>query len=428
MEENELSIICSAETSIETKDRGGSKSAFVAVCDEREKFNALREQHSRMLEEHARALDRSLAALYALLAFVYWAWGELLENDAEFDRLREHEFFQCSRQKPDKENLCRQLLYFIADAQTEKERNRWSKPAKVLAHFRTEKVYHEDVARLLKERNGFVKICRSISAGGAECDGVNGDLDLLARVAVDPAAVASPGTAARSIALRVGAPDASQVPLEEEETAPENGNPDIEIAEHRDPDIVAASLGDSAEERFAHVRTNRLPVWPASVSEARKKHLFVKALDGKIARTLRCKYAAVFVKIGALNAEVDYTEVEALHIRPWDGTVPPDMISTRHGEHEEKKEGGVSPPAVDDETPRTGSPTSLVSPPEREPTPSTIAEPSREPEWTLPLADALTPAGAIGTGKPPPPIGLTKLAARARPPVVEILKSRSTRR
>jgi hypothetical protein len=422
MEDHELPIICSAEESIEAAGPEKPKNVLAAVHEERDKFKTLRERHALILEEHARELDRSTAGLHARLAFVYWAWGELLEHEVDLNRLFNDEFFQCSRQKPDKENLCRQLLYFVADARTEKERNRWSKPAKVLAHFRTDNVRHEDVVGLLKERGGVVKIFRSFSSDKAEHDGVEVDLDLLEPAPIDRAATV-PTTVARSIALSPVLQHASEAAAECKELVPDDSNPDAEKSEHRDLDFTAAGAPNNAEGLIVQSRHGRAPAPPASIAEALKEHLLVKALDGTMELTLRRKYAAIFVKIGSINTEHNYAEVEALHIRQWDGLAPPDMISGRHGGHDAAKAGGVSPPPIDDEQTGTGSPTSIAPPPERDATLSVLAKPSQESERTLRLIDARTPAGDPGTGKPRPFVVQNEHTTPARRPQVETRKS-----
>jgi hypothetical protein len=117
--------------------------------------------------------------LYGHFQFVYGKAEDFRGDRNELSRMANQAYFDCNRQKPDQDNLLRHLLYFLVDARTEKEREKWLRPASVLEHFRSQEVSASEVARRLKEGGGFTRIYNNLSGGRAAASDSYDDLELL---------------------------------------------------------------------------------------------------------------------------------------------------------------------------------------------------------------------------------------------------------
>jgi hypothetical protein len=88
--------------------------------------------------------------LYAHYQFVFGMDEAFRRNQDERSHMTSQEYFNCNRQKPDENSLLRHLLYFLVDARTDVEREKWLRPAIVLEHFRNQGVPVDRVAQRLR--------------------------------------------------------------------------------------------------------------------------------------------------------------------------------------------------------------------------------------------------------------------------------------
>jgi hypothetical protein len=117
--------------------------------------------------------------LYAHYQFVFGMDEAFRRNQDERSHMTSQEYFNCNRQKPDENSLLRHLLYFLVDARTDVEREKWLRPAIVLEHFRNQGVPVDRVAQRLREAGGYARIYKSITAKTSTEKAVGDDLALL---------------------------------------------------------------------------------------------------------------------------------------------------------------------------------------------------------------------------------------------------------
>jgi hypothetical protein len=262
--------------------------------------------------------------LYEYFQFAYEMNNAFVSDLDEMRRMTSDEFFNCNRQRPDEANFLRHLLYFLAEARTEKEREKWLKPATVLETFRSEGVHFSDVARRLKEGRGYKRIYNSISGKRFLADESSDDLDILDRDpleaedhaglserpaqsdTVDPAKTNDDGPNAFSL---TPASDGNTTPPEDAEAAPSNppgGSRSSAIAKAADEPVEAISEAAQAGGSGARpIRRNR------------SNTLFVNMQQFQIEMALAPKRGVIFYeKMPPIQGTLK--EVVAHNVLPWD--------------------------------------------------------------------------------------------------------------
>ena len=99
-----------------------------------------RDEFAKLSGQYAEFRRGYTTRLYQHLAFVYSMDAAFRQDAVELSRFTRQEYFKCNRQKFNQDNLPHHLFYFLDDAQTDKEREKWLKPAIVLEHFRAQGV------------------------------------------------------------------------------------------------------------------------------------------------------------------------------------------------------------------------------------------------------------------------------------------------
>jgi hypothetical protein len=159
------------------------------------------------MESCGRALSGSTNELYRRLEYARQKCDELIANPEQFAFFSGDPFFDCSNRKPTEETLVRQMLYWLDDATTKGKRDRWSKAATVLEHFRSLGIGSGDVVGRIKSGGGIVKIYNSLPSAGLVDDGILSDHDILAIARAEPSS-GRPG----STYLAVGSADGKAPP------------------------------------------------------------------------------------------------------------------------------------------------------------------------------------------------------------------------
>jgi hypothetical protein len=163
--------------------------------------------------------------IYNLGALAFRIAESFFQRPDEYYHFKNEGFWSTFYQKPKDNNIMRSVLYFITGTTSEADHTPAIKLTKVLEQFRREGVDHKDVARLIKERGGVVKIYCSLCPAGAKGQVERDDLDLL-----KAAPPKRPGET----------PDAiTEEPLD----APE-GAPPPSFADDRAGDSVGAPMSD----------------------------------------------------------------------------------------------------------------------------------------------------------------------------------------
>ncbi|MGO9741546.1 MAG: hypothetical protein ACLPN5_08555 [Roseiarcus sp.] len=142
------------------------------LYEEPAKFVQLQVEFAQFRSGYSGRLNDGLQVVYGL--------DDAFRQDAdEFRRLTNLDFFECNRQKPDETNLLRHIAYFLADARTEQDREKWLKPAAVLESFRSQGVPVQEVARRLKEGGGYARLYKSLPGKASEANEASDDLSVL---------------------------------------------------------------------------------------------------------------------------------------------------------------------------------------------------------------------------------------------------------
>lgn len=107
----------------------------------------IRRQYAEMEEGHHAAMRRFLQHAYS-------AFLQFRDDPAEFERLKDDEFWSSSRQKPKDRRVSKWALYFIMQATTRNVRNRAGKFAVILDGFAQMHVPVREVAQRIKALGG----------------------------------------------------------------------------------------------------------------------------------------------------------------------------------------------------------------------------------------------------------------------------------
>jgi hypothetical protein len=106
---------------------------------------------------HTRKHNKFLKICFVITLF-------FAENPAEYSKFIENEYFKGSRQKPKNDAIAKSVLYFVADAKTDKERNPLIKDAKVLDALLREGTTENDFLGRLEKSGGSDQLYRELCA------------------------------------------------------------------------------------------------------------------------------------------------------------------------------------------------------------------------------------------------------------------------
>jgi hypothetical protein len=334
---NELSAATPQEAAVCHNDTilGG---LYEELKQEKAKFNAF-------MKSTSCALDGSVHSLYDRFEYIYQKRDELIEDPAEFEKFKTDKFFQCSNVKPKEQNLLRQLLYFFNDAKTKPKRDRWSKAATVLEHFRSQAVPHGHVARLLREGHGFVSIWRSIYSAEIEDDGVYSDHDVFAT-----GLAGATGSAVGSINLGGGdlKDEVTQTHAPQGAAAVERGDasPEAQGREAREPSVAVAAAADRADDVVARGRESKHSKPPATLRDALKNNVLLRTLPWEMEIALTPGRVVLFAEVTAHDRWIDVQTVQVIHLDGEQSQWPRLNFS---GQTSQRSAPDTSPSAIDAE-------------------------------------------------------------------------------
>jgi hypothetical protein len=280
----------------QSEQEGRSKPDLVARMDEaRAEFAKLRGQYAEFRRGYT-------TRLFEHCAFVYSMDAAFRQDDDELSRFASLEYFKCNRQKPNQDNLPHHLFYFLDDAQTDKEREKWLKPAIVLEHFRAQDVPVSEVVQRLKDGGGYARIYKRISGERSVVDEAFDDLDVLRR---DPKMPDDDDVQGLRPAKAAGVEPPA---LDEVQTTASHIDSKYDIAQpagsrqghdERATYVVSPMMATGHENTFnAQFDAGGYQIGPAPIRRTRKNTLFVTATPLQIARTFSGKRVAIFADIG----------------------------------------------------------------------------------------------------------------------------------
>jgi len=144
----------------------------VRMHEKRAEFAELRAQFTQF----RRGYNNRLNEFYQ---FTYEMNEEFLRSPEELLRFTKEEYFNCNQQKPNETNLSRHLLYFLADARADSDRDKFIRPAAVLEYFCHQGIPAHEVAQRLKDGGGFSRIYKKLPGKRAVGGDSSDDLDVL---------------------------------------------------------------------------------------------------------------------------------------------------------------------------------------------------------------------------------------------------------